>query len=285
MTDPGTSATDGGPVPDANELYSLGHNRAESARLQRQAEELAPESEWLLDQLVLRPGQAAIDLGCGPRGVIDMLAARVGPKGRVVGLDADPTHIELATQFVTERGLPMVEIVQGDARQSGLPAGSFDVVHARTLLINVPEPSAVAEEMARLAKPGGWVASMEPDTEHWLCHPPHEALERIAELFLPVFSRNGADPYIGRRVAGMLRQAGLEDVGLQCRAHAVAPGSSRRTLRADLLRSMRPQIIEMGLASEAELVELDGAARAHLEDPETIIVFGLMFMTWGRKPA
>jgi hypothetical protein len=62
------------------------------------------------------------------------------------------------------------------------------------------------------------------------------------------------------------------------------PGNSRRTLRLDLVRSMRPQVLEMGLASGAELDELDAAARAHLDDPHTIAITGLLFLTWGRKP-
>jgi hypothetical protein len=63
------------------------------------------------------------------------------------------------------------------------------------------------------------------------------------------------------------------------------PGNSRRTIPLDLVRSMRAQILEMGLASEAELNELDAAARAHLDDPRTVAMFGLLFLAWGRKPA
>jgi hypothetical protein len=47
---------------------------------------------------------------------------------------------------------------------------------------------------------------------------------------------------------------------------------------------MRPQVLEMSLASAAELDELDTAARAHLQDPHTIVISGLLFLTWGRKP-
>ncbi len=48
--------------------------------------------------------------------------------------------------------------------------------------------------------------------------------------------------------------------------------------------SMRPQVLEMGLATAAELDELDNAARAHLDDPDTVVIYGLLFLTWGRKP-
>jgi trans-aconitate methyltransferase len=61
---------------DAAAVYSPGGSEAESARLQRQADELAADSRALLDRTDLWPGQSAIDLGCGPRGIIDLLAQR-----------------------------------------------------------------------------------------------------------------------------------------------------------------------------------------------------------------
>jgi SAM-dependent methyltransferase len=232
----------------------------------------------------LRPGQAAVDMGCGPRGILDLLAARVSPGGRVVGLDADPAHTALAAKFVADRALGQVEIVVADARHTGLPAGSFDLVHARTLLVNVPDPAEVVTEMVRLAKPGGAVAVAEPDTEHALCYPPHPAFDRICAIFRAAFSRNGADPAIGRRVPELFRDAGLTGVAVESRTQMYPPGNSRRTVRLDLVRAMRPQIVEMGLASEQELDELDAAARPHLEDPRTVVMSGLLFLVWGRKP-
>jgi len=140
---------------DANAVYPLGSSAGESARLRRQAAELAPDSAALLDRVGLGPGQSAIDLGCSPRGILDLLAGRVSPGGRVVGLDADPAHAAMAAEFVSGHGLSGVAIVTADARHTGLRSGSFDLVHARTLLINVPEPAVVVAEMVRLAKPGG----------------------------------------------------------------------------------------------------------------------------------
>jgi hypothetical protein len=92
-------------------------------------------------------------------------------------------------------------------------------------------------------------------------------------------------PAIGRRVSELFRQAGLTDVGVESRAQMYPPGNSRRTVRLDLVRAMRTQIVEMGLASGQELDELDAAARPHLEDPHTVVMSGLLFLVWGHKPA
>jgi ubiquinone/menaquinone biosynthesis C-methylase UbiE len=117
--------------------------------------------------------------------------------------------------------------VAADARRTGLPPGSFDLVHARTLLVNVPEPAEVLAEMVRLAKPGGWVAGLEPDAEYALCYPAHPAYTRIWELFRTAFSRHGADLLIGRRLAELYRHAGLRDIGVEARAGLYRAGDSR----------------------------------------------------------
>jgi hypothetical protein len=62
-------------------------------------------------------------------------------------------------------------------------------------------------------------------------------------------------------------------------------GHSRRTIRADLVRSLRPQILDMGLADEQELDDLDAAVRTHFDDPNTVVMPHLYFLVWGRKPA
>jgi ubiquinone/menaquinone biosynthesis C-methylase UbiE len=282
---PAVSAGPRGAGPDPAQAYALGAGPDESARLRHQSEELRPEAEALLARIGLEPGNAAADLGCGPGGILDLLSSAVSPGGRVVGLDADPVHVAMARQHARRRGLTNVEVIEGDARHTGLPGGSFDLVHARTLLTTVPGPAEVLAEMIRLARPGGWVASQEPDCEHALCHPPLPAWDRLREIFLASFSRSGADPFIGRRLTELYQQAGLEDVGVVVHAGTYPVGHSRRTVIPDLVRSLHPVIIERGLAGERELADLDRAVRQHLADPRTLMMPHLLVAAWGRKPA
>jgi hypothetical protein len=144
-------------------------------------------------------------------------------------------------------------------------------------------PDALSE-MVRLTRPGGWVAGIEADLQIGICYPPDPSFDRLCELFQAAFARNGANPQLGRRVAELYRQAGLEDVAVEARAPVYPPGHSRRAIRADLVRSMRPQIVALGLADDAELDELDRAARDHIANPNTLVMSGLLFLTWGRKP-
>ena len=75
----------------------------------------------------------------------------------------------------------------------------------------------------------------------------------------------------------------LDRVGLRPGQAAIDLGCGPRGI-LDLLRSMRAQILQMGLASEPELDGLDAAARGHLEDPRTVVISGFVFLAWGRKP-
>ena len=271
--------------PDATRLYALGINPDESARLRRQSDELRSHCTELLDRIGLRAGHSAIDLGCGPSGILDVLSATVSPGGRVVGLDADPAHIAMASQYAEELGLTNVEVMRADARHTGLPADSFDLVHARTLLVNIPDPAEVIAEMVRLAKPGGWVASQEPDIEHALCYPPLAAWDRLRDIFSVSYERLGADLRIGRRLTELFRQAGLEDIEVVVSAPAYQVGHSRRTLLPDLARSLYPVIRDLELCDERELRELDHAVRVHLADPRTLMMPHLLIAAWGRKPS
>jgi SAM-dependent methyltransferase len=198
-------------------------------------------------------------------------AGRVGNSGQVVGLDFEPANVALAREFAAERGLANVQVIHGDARRTGLPSASYDLVHARTPLINIPDPATVVAEMARLARPGGWVVAMEPDGGGSVCYPAHPAWDRLALIFLSALQVDGADTFIGRRLPELFRQAGLVATGVEAKADNYPAGHSRRTLLPDLVRSMRPKIVAAGLASERELDEVDHAVREHLNDPATLL--------------
>src|SRR5215469_15198469 len=132
--------------------YLLGHSEDEELRLRRQAEELRPESAWLFDRIGLGAGNRAIDRGCGPQGVLELLSERVGSTGHVLGLERNRDSVAIARRFVADRGLKNVDVVQGEATTTELPAGSFDLVYARLVLVNVPWVDAIVREMVRLAR-------------------------------------------------------------------------------------------------------------------------------------
>jgi len=264
-------------------LYTIGSSAAERDRLRSQTDELHEHTVALLEHVGVQPGWKALELACGPRGVLEMLVQHVGPSGAVTGLDINPLHVTQARQHVTALGLPNVSVIQGDARRTALPAASFDLVYARLILVNIPDPERVVAEMVRLVKPGGWIACEEADGGAMLCHPPHPAYTRLTNTLKALYRRDGADIFIGRRLPELLDTAGLVDIGVEARADVPPPDHPRRTVILDILQAMSPKIIEQRLLSAAEHDQLDRNARSHLDDPHTMIVPHLSFMAWGRK--
>jgi len=264
--------------------YLLGHSEDEELRLRRQAAELRHESAWLFDRIGLGAGARAIDLGCGPQGVLDLLSERVGNTGHVIGIDRSRESVALARRFVADRALKHVEVLQGDATATGLPEASFDLVHARLVLVNVPYVDAVVREMVRLARPGGVVASHEADYLSHFCDPPLRAWDRLFEIFKRYSSANGVDLFVGRRTHRLFREAGLVDIEVNPVIHVYPHGHSRRAIFWHFLQNVRDRLLEEELIAESEFSELTAELKEHLDRPDTLVVSHLFFQVWGRKP-
>jgi SAM-dependent methyltransferase len=207
----------------------------------------------------------------------------VGAAGRVVGLDLEPRMLALAAELAAERGIE-VETVAADATATGLRSASFDLVHARTLLINVANPAKVVAELARLARPGGAVALQEPDAASWVCDPPHPAFDRLRDRVIAVYPRVGKDILLGRRSPRLLRDAGLRDVQVRAVAHVTRPGDYYQTFLLALCGLLREQLLAGGELT-AEQLDADVAAlRGHLAHPDTVTCMPVLWQAWGKKP-
>lgn len=268
----------------SNDVYLLGHSTNEEERLRRMPGELAPDSNRFLDRFGIQPGYRAVDIGCGPHGILDLLSERVGPSGKVVGVEQSESTIELARQYITAHELRNVELLHGDAKATGLPRASFDVVHARLVLVNVPEPRQVVKEMVALARPGGLVASHEVDWGASFCDPPSPAWDRLLVVFEAYARSNGIDLFVGRKTHQMFRDAGLISVEVTPVVHAYPLGNSQRNILFDLLESVRDRLVMRGLLSDIEYKEKLSELSRHLADAGTLVIPNLHFQVWGRKP-
>jgi|SRR5579859_425861 len=265
--------------------YVLGGSDAERARLRAQAEEHEASARWLLREVGVAPGWRVLDVGCGPAGILALLSELVGRDGEVIGLEREDRFAEMARAEVAQRGLANVTIVQGDALSAALDRDSFDLVHERLVLVNVPERRELVKEMVSLTAPGGVIVLEDIDNVSWLCEPRHESWTVLLEVFHQTFRAGGGDPFIGRRLAGLLREAGAQDVRMGVHAALPQPGQYRRTHLLSLIESVREKAIGSGVISEAELDRHCALLRGHLDDPATVVIDKLLIQSWGRKPA
>lgn len=110
----------------------------------------------------LREGETVVDLGSGGGLDVFLAAAKVGPKGRAIGIDMTPEMIERARRNA-ERGnngkpFTNVEFHLSTIDNLPLPDNSVDCVISNCVINLAPDKSAVFKEIARVLKPGGRVA-------------------------------------------------------------------------------------------------------------------------------
>lgn len=267
-----------------SDAYLLGDSPAELDHLVAQAEVYATEAEELLDLIGIGEGTSAIDIGCGVLGILHVLSARVGTHGRVVGLDRESRMIQMARALAADRGL-IIELVEADATNTGLPSASFDLVHARTVLVNVSNPAEIVSELARLARPGGLVAVQEPDSAGWVCDPPHPVWELLRSAIVDAYRRNGKDFNIGRRCGRLLRDAGLTDVHVRPTARATQPGDYYQAFLLTIATLVRDQILAASQLTADEFASYMSQLREHLNTAGTLTSQPTMWQAWGTKPS
>ena len=109
-----------------------------------------------------RAPQRVVDLGCG-FGRSSLAFADALPAIEVTGVDLSRSCVTLAAHSTPEPLRPRLRFVQGDAQDTGLPAGQFDLVTSTMLLHEMPEAAVrrMIAESGRLTAPGGRVAHLD----------------------------------------------------------------------------------------------------------------------------
>jgi SAM-dependent methyltransferase len=161
----------------------------------------------------VRPGARVLEVGCGSGVVVRDLAAMVGRRGEVVGVDTSRAVLAAARRLC-RAGAGGARIVLRAADGARLPfaTGRFDVTLAVTVILHVAEPIRVVREMARVTRPGGRVGLQDQDFGVVaVTHPDAALTDHILD---GVVRHIYEEPRSGRRLPGLLRAAGLGDVRL-----------------------------------------------------------------------
>lgn len=117
----------------------------------RYTEQLAPQ---LLDAAAVAAGMRVVDVGCGPGGLTEVVAARVGTTGRVAAIDPSPPFVEACREAV-----PGADVRVGVAEELPWPDGAFDVALSCLVVGFMRDARAGMAEMARVTADGGTVAA------------------------------------------------------------------------------------------------------------------------------
>lgn len=242
------------------------------ARFLQQAGWTRQARRYLLERIGPVEAGRVLEVGCGTGAVL----AELG-EGCVHGLDIRLDYLQLA-----RRNVPLARLAQGDAHHLPYAAGSFEATCCHFLLLWVPDPLGVVSEMRRVTQPGGAVLLMaEPDYGGRIDFPAE--LAALGEWQRQALRLAGANPDIGRELAGLLSQNGLADIewGVLGGSWSGQPAPEDwemewRVLRADLEHI--PNLLPEREAEIDALQELDRRAWGRWER----VLFVPTFYAWGR---
>jgi SAM-dependent methyltransferase len=262
--------------------YALGRSANEYQRVRQQALAWEPATTALLDRLGVHPGASCLDAGSGPGEIMRVLADRVGPTGRVLGIDVDSELSGIALARLHEDGYQQCAIdvrpLRGD---EPVPGGPFDLVFARLLLFHLPERAAALARLWEAVAPGGCLIIQEYNVRSALTEPVLPAFEQVKDLIMDAFRSAGADPGLGARLPLLFDEAGIGSPDGTDVAGLLMPLSRGRGMVLDTARSLLPVALGAALvtAESAELM-LTSADQEVEEHPDYQMLWPLLIGAW-----
>ncbi|WP_181764912.1 class I SAM-dependent methyltransferase [Streptomyces albidus (ex Kaewkla and Franco 2022)] len=218
------------------------------------------------------------EVGAGGPTVPAWLAERVGPSGRVLATDIDVSWTEAAAAGGAE-------VLRHDVALDEPPAGPFDLIHARLVLVHVADRDAALRSMIGALRPGGrlLIEDADPALQPLICPdeygPEQELANRLRRGFRQLLQQRGADLSYGRKLPRLLREFGLAEV----EADACFPIASPQcdVLEAATVHQVRDKLTTAGLATDEEIERhLANVAAGRLD-----LATSPMISAWGRRPS
>ncbi len=177
-----------------------------------------------MKRMNVKEGSSALDLCCGTADWTITLAEKIGPEGKVVGLDFSKNMLKIGQEKVDKLKLNQVELIHGNAMELPFEDNSFDYVTIGFGLRNVPDYMTVLKEMHRVVKPGGMVVCLETSQPTMIGF--RQLYFFYFRFIMPIFGKLFAKSYQEyswlqesardfpgmKELANMFRKAGLTDI-------------------------------------------------------------------------
>jgi ubiquinone/menaquinone biosynthesis C-methylase UbiE len=236
-----------------------------------------PASRRRLLATGLQTGWRCLEVGPGAGSIMTWMDRVVGQAGQVVAVDLDP-------KFLGESRQSNVEIVHADIRTAQLPEESFDLVHARYVLIHIPDYETAMTRMLDCLKPGGWLVLEEPDfsasrgitgSEDQL-----NAVQKVNQAIKCMYERLGMDYALGRKMPELFQARRLQSMTMENDGLPSAGGSGMAKIMKMSAVHLREKYLATGVVSDEDIDRYSRFA----EDSRTSAVYYATIGVSGRKP-
>lgn len=265
--------------------YALGRTTEEHERLRAQARVWEAATGRLLDQIGLAAGARCLDGGCGPGETMRAMAQRVGPAGRVLGIDMDASLGAAALAMLRASGHRQCDFQAHDLRTpTPIPGAPFDLVYARLLLFHLPERVAVLARLWDAVAPGGHLVVQDYDLRSAGVLPALDSVDELVRVLIGAFTAAGCDVHAGARLPELFSRAGIGSPDGTDVAGRLEPLSVGRTLLEHTFRSVLPAALAHRITAEpaaaATLKAIDRDARLFGDRP---MLWPLLIGAWKQK--
>ncbi len=184
----------------------------------------------------LKPGEAVLDLGSGA-GIDCFLAARrVGPQGKVIGVDMTSEMLVRARKNAASAGLENVEFREGLIESLPVEDGSIDVIVSNCVVNLSPEKERVFAEALRVLKPGGRIAVADLVARRPFSEAERADADRYSECI------TGAET--AETITALMKKAGFVDIAVESSSKGANPdwndGTPETAVYSAIIRGRRP---------------------------------------------
>lgn len=159
---------------------------------------------YLLNKTSIQPTSKVLEVGCGTGAICSDILENY--RCRLCGIDNNFKNVNVAT-----RNNPNLELICGDSSSLPFPANTFDIVYCHYFLLWLLHPQTSLSEILRVLHPGGlFMIFAEPDYTSRIDFP--LSLEIIGQLQIKSLIKQGVDVQMGRKIPGLLSNAGFKDI-------------------------------------------------------------------------
>ncbi len=239
------------------DTYSVGYDDAAAEFFGRRR--AATHARFFLSHLTR--GMKLLDIGCGP-GTITVDLARLVAPGEVVGVDLEPSQIELAQARATAERIENVRFQAADIYSLPFENDSFDAVFLHGVLEHLSDPIRALHEVRRILKPGRVLGSRHADFGGFLLEPAPPPLDQFVPLFERLMLHNGADPHAGRHQLRWLIEAVFTQIAMSASYDCWTSTPEQKRVTGRFLQSLvsdsdfARQLLAAGLADRGLLEQL-----------------------------